>query len=166
MRHSHLYETHINTKDLSKAVEFYQTLGLELAHIIPDRKVAFFWLGDPSEKAQMLGIWEVPDHQFSRSHFALGVTYDELLSVPEFLSNLGIELSASFGLDTSEPIVHTWMPAASYYFADPDGNSLEYITVLDQNSNLELPIMHLSKWEEINTVKNVNNQEASHKVKD
>ncbi|WP_338030855.1 VOC family protein [Cytobacillus citreus] len=155
MRHSQLYETHIQTKDLSKAVAFYQMLGLELAHIIPDRKVAFFWLGDPSKKAQMLGIWEVSDHQFSRSHFAFGVTYDELLGVPEILSSLGIELSASFGLDASEPIVHTWMPAASYYFADPDGNSLEYITVLDQNPNFELPTMHLSKWEEINTEKNV-----------
>lgn len=153
MRHSQLYETHINTKDLNKAVEFYRELNLELAYIIPDRKVAFFWLGDPSKKAQMLGIWEVPEHQFTRSHFAFGVTYDELLNVPEFLSNLGIELSPSFGLDTSEPIVHTWMPAASYYFKDLDGNSLEYITVLDQKPNSELPVMHLSKWEEINSVK-------------
>jgi hypothetical protein len=29
-----------------------------------------------------------------------------------------------------EPVVFPWMPAASVYFDDPDGHSLEYIALL------------------------------------
>ncbi len=145
VRNSTLYETHIYTKDFKKAVSFYQGLNLVLANIIDERKVAFFWLGDPSKREHMLGVWEVQDH-FKQSHFALRVSYAELLQVPEFLANKGINLSPFFGLDTSEPIVHPWMPAASYYFTDPDGNSLEYIAILDDHPSQDLPAMHLSNW--------------------
>lgn len=146
MKQAKIYETHIDTKDLNKAIPFYKGLGLELAYVIPERKVAFFWIGDGAKKEQMLGIWEMPKDKFRRSHFAFGVSYENLLKVPNFLNEQGIELSPSFGLDTSEPVVHTWMPAACYYFSDPDGNSLEYISVLEQEPDDSLPVMHLSKW--------------------
>ncbi|KAA0547126.1 VOC family protein [Bacillus sp. BGMRC 2118] len=150
MKQSIIYETHIETKNLTKAIIFYQELGLHLAHVIPERKVAFFWIGDATKKEQMLGVWETPEETFRPSHFAFGISYENLLQVPTFLAEIGIELTPSFGLDTSEPVVHTWMPAACYYFSDPDGNSLEYISLLKQEANDRLPVMHLSKWLEIN----------------
>jgi lactoylglutathione lyase len=146
MKAAKLYETHVNTRNLEQAVEFYQSLGLELAHFINERRVAFFWLGDAAVKEYMLGIWEMPADNFTPSHFAFGVSLEELLEVPSFLKSRGVKLRPSFGLETTEPIVHPWMPAASYYFADPDGNSLEYLTVLEGTPRSELGAMPLSKW--------------------
>jgi lactoylglutathione lyase len=150
MKNAGLYETHVSTKNLSNAIKFYQELQLELAYTVEERRAAFFWLGDPSRKEQMLGIWEVPEDRFTPSHFAFSVSLNDLLEVPEYLARKGIDLSPSFGLDASEPVVHPWMPAASFYFKDLDGNSLEYIAVLDQEPKQDLPALHLSKWMELN----------------
>jgi lactoylglutathione lyase len=144
-----IYETHVNTRNLEQSIAFYQSLGLELAYVIEERKVAFFWLGDVEKKEQMLGVWEVPAEKFVPSHFAFGVSLEELMKIPSFLEKKGIELRPSFGLDTSEPVVHAWMPAASYYFADPDGNSLEYLALLEGEARPELGAVHLSKWHEV-----------------
>jgi lactoylglutathione lyase len=150
MKNAGLYETHVSTKNLSNAIRFYQELQLELAYTVEERGAAFFWLGDPSRKEQMLGIWEVPEDRFTPSHFAFSVSLKELLEVPDYLARKGIDLSPSFGLDASEPVVHPWMPSASFYFKDLDGNSLEYIAVLEQEPNDGLKPMHLSKWIELN----------------
>ncbi|ART76038.1 glyoxalase [Sutcliffiella horikoshii] len=147
MKNAELYETHVKTISLESAVAFYRSLGLELAYFLEERRVAFFFLGDSGKKQQMLGIWEVNEHEFVRSHFAFKVSLEQLRSVPTFLATKGIELSSSFGLNASEPVVHAWMPAACYYFADPDGNSLEYLALLDQEAKPELGVLHLSEWE-------------------
>lgn len=146
MRNSKIYETHVNTINLEKAIEFYESLELELAYKIEERRVAFFWLGETGKKEQMLGVWEVKEENLERNHFAFFVPYKELLAVPEFLNTKGIALRTSFGLDPVEPVVHTWMPAASYYFSDPDGNSLEYITLLEGEAHPELGVIYLSEW--------------------
>jgi catechol 2,3-dioxygenase-like lactoylglutathione lyase family enzyme len=146
MKNAKLYETHVYTRNLENAISFYQKLDLELAYVINERRVAFFWLGDGAIKEQMLGVWEVPAEEFKRSHFAFYVTYEELVKVPEFLAQKGIQLNPSFGLDPSEPVVHAWMPAASYYFSDLDGNSLEYVTVLEDEPKPELGVVHLTTW--------------------
>lgn len=53
-----LFEAHLTVSDLSRSVAFYQdVLGLELAHTIPARHVAFFWIGAPG--AAMLGLWSI-----------------------------------------------------------------------------------------------------------
>ncbi|WP_108670525.1 VOC family protein [Peribacillus acanthi] len=148
MKNAKLFETHVKTKNLEEAVAFYQNLDLELAYFLKERRAAFFWLGDPAIKEQMLGVWEVPEDKFVPSHFAFYVSYEELLNVPDYLMKKGIELRPDFGLDTSEPIVHTWMPSASYYFKDIDGNSLEYITALNGVPKPKLGAIHLSKWKE------------------
>ncbi|RXI98696.1 VOC family protein [Anaerobacillus alkaliphilus] len=145
MKNAHLYETHVKTKNLEEAITFYQKLELELAYVIPDR-VAFFWLGDSKRKEQMLGVWKVSSDEFVKSHFAFQVTFEELVNTPKYLAEKGIEVVPSFGLDASEPVVHAWMPAASYYFVDNDGNSLEYITVLNDEPIPELGAIHLSTW--------------------
>ncbi|HYK73344.1 MAG TPA: VOC family protein [Pseudoneobacillus sp.] len=146
MKNAKLYETHIQTRNLEEAVTFYKGLELELAYFIAERRAAFFWLGDVNNKEYTLGIWEVSQEHFRSSHFAFHIGYEELLNVPSFLAEKGIELRPAFGLDNSEPVVHAWVPAASYYFLDPDGNSLEYITVLGDKPNSELGAVHLSTW--------------------
>jgi lactoylglutathione lyase len=144
-----IYETHVNTRNLEQSIAFYQSLGLELAYVIEERRVAFFWLGEAGTKEQMLGVWEEPAETFTPSHFAFAVSLDELLKIPSFLEKRGIELRPSFGLDASEPVVHTWMPAASYYFADLDGNSLEYLALLEGEARPELGVVHLSEWQRV-----------------
>ena len=42
-----LFEAHLTVNDLDRAVAFYRDqLALPLAHIFPERKVAFFWTGE------------------------------------------------------------------------------------------------------------------------
>jgi len=46
-----------------------------------------------------------------------------------------------------EPVVFSWMPAASVFFDDPDGNFLEYITMLDDEPQLEFGVLSWSEWQ-------------------
>jgi lactoylglutathione lyase len=125
---------------------------MELAHRIESRRAAFFYFG--TEKKQMLGVWEVKQSEWTRRHFAFGVTLEELLNAPQWLKERGIEPRESFGLQPIEPIVHTWMPAAAVYFNDPDGNSLEFITMLEGKGRPELTgVRYLSEWEALTTNK-------------
>jgi len=48
------------------------------------------------------------------------------------------------GLD--EPMVFAWMPAVSIYFNDPDGNSLEFISMLDGEGKPELGVLSYADW--------------------
>jgi lactoylglutathione lyase len=42
--------------------------------------------------------------------------------------------------------VFAWMPAASLYFHDPDGNSLELLSMLPEAPQPELGIVSWSRW--------------------
>ena len=45
-------------KDAPRAIAFYRdVVGLTLAHTIPERHVAFFWIGQPRQA--MLGLWSI-----------------------------------------------------------------------------------------------------------
>jgi lactoylglutathione lyase len=150
MKHAKLYETHVYTKNLERAIEFYEgKLELEPAYIIQERRVAFFYLGEPGKKEFMLGVWEVPETEFRSNHFAFYLPYEEFMAIPDFLAAKGVEVRGSFGLDASEPIVHCWMPATSLYFRDPDGNSLEYLTLVDGEPQPELGAVHLCDWRKL-----------------
>jgi lactoylglutathione lyase len=65
-----LFETHLTVRDLATSVAFYQDIvGLELAFTLPERRVAFFWIGGRGQA--MLGVWEVGDAPNGmRLHFA------------------------------------------------------------------------------------------------
>jgi len=53
---SGLYETHLTVSDLDRSVTFYRdVVGLELAHTVPKRHAAFFWIG--GRDRSMLGLW-------------------------------------------------------------------------------------------------------------
>ncbi|MGD6833705.1 VOC family protein [Sutcliffiella halmapala] len=42
MKNAILFETHIKTRNLEEAISFYENLGLKLATVIQERRVAFF----------------------------------------------------------------------------------------------------------------------------
>ncbi|KAF0817052.1 MULTISPECIES: VOC family protein [unclassified Cytobacillus] len=147
MQGAKLYEAHLNSGNLERSIKFYEKIGFKLAHTIGDRKAAFFFLGE--NKENMLGIWETKNTPIRKIHIAFSVSAERLREVIPFLTEKGILVRESFGLSPEEPIVHTWMPAASVYFYDPDGHSLEYIAVLEGKAKPYLNPMHLSKWEKI-----------------
>ncbi len=111
-----IYETHLHVSNLRDAISFYQKLKLQLAYVLEERKVAFFYVG---ENRQMLGLWEVEQgKEVKKNHFAFGVAREDITGAIDWLRQLGIEPQKSFGKEPLEPIVHTWMPAASVYFQD------------------------------------------------
>jgi catechol 2,3-dioxygenase-like lactoylglutathione lyase family enzyme len=147
-----LYETHVQTKNLETAIEFYKKLGLDLAHYIEERRAAFFWFDKNKKREQMLGVWEVSEENFHKSHFAFKISYEDIIVAREWLLEKGISPRPAFGLEPSEPMVHTWTPSANIYFYDPDGNSLEFLCLLPKKKNVERDVMYLSEWENIRSV--------------
>ncbi|EWG10146.1 VOC family protein [Cytobacillus firmus] len=147
MQGAKLYEAHLNSSNLERSIKFYENLGFKVAYTTEDRKAAFFFLGE--NKENMLGMWETKDTPIRRNHIAFSVSPEKLRGIIPFLMEKDIAVRESFGLSSAEPIVHTWMPAASIYFYDPDGHSLEYIAVLEGEAKPHLKPMHLSEWEKL-----------------
>ncbi|MEA2743591.1 MAG: hypothetical protein QOF90_1068 [Acetobacteraceae bacterium] len=148
---SGLFEAHLTVSDLDRSVGFYRdVLGLELAHTIPARHVAFFWIGEPG--GAMLGLWSIHSSPMSmRLHIAFRVTLPRVEASVEELRAVGITPRSGFGRqEISEPVVLTWMPAASVYFDDPDGHSLEYICMLPDRPRPDLTVINLSEWRAMN----------------
>jgi lactoylglutathione lyase len=141
-----IYETHLHVRDLKLSMEFYDKLGLTLCYHEPE-KMAFFWVGQARQ--QMLGLWQKPENQIVRSHFAFSVSLRDLEYAPIFLKEQGIPFRDFLGNEGGEPSVHSWMPAAALYFRDPDGHSLEYLALLPDTPRPELGVVPLSKWKEL-----------------
>jgi lactoylglutathione lyase len=131
----HLYETHIPVASTSASEVFYrEVVGLPFAYRDPTRDIVFLWV-DEKEKG-MLGLWG-PTTTYGwqngahrTCHFAFAVSLDQLIQAIEKLKERGIETVGFGGKPTREPSVIGWMPSAQIYFRDPDGHSLEYITLL------------------------------------
>ena len=141
-----LFETHLTVADLDRSVAFYRdVLGLPLARLIPERGVAFFWLGAPG--TAMLGLWKAGEVLRMHLHFAMTVSLGELLAAPERLRAAGVA-SRGFGGDLSdEPVVLCWMPAAAVYFTDPDGHSLEFLAMLPDEPRPDLDVVSWGEWQ-------------------
>jgi lactoylglutathione lyase len=141
-----LFEAHLTVASLDRSIAFYRdTLGLQLAHTVPDRGVAFFWLGEPGHS--MLGLWESgTGPQRMRLHVAFAVELADLLTAPARLRAAGVIPRDFDDQPCDEPVVLAWMPAASVYFHDPDGNLLEYITMLDSLARPELGVVRWADW--------------------
>ncbi len=141
-----LFEAHLTVRDLDRSIAFYRdTLGLRLAHVIPVRNVAFFWMGSPGQS--MLGLWAIGSAPlFMRLHIAFEVVLDQAIASVERLRAAGLRPRSGDGEAIEEPVVLCWMPAASVYFDDPDGHSLEFICMLPDRPRPEAGTMPLSEW--------------------
>lgn len=148
-----LFETHLTVSDLRRSIRFYRDIiGLQLALEVLERNAAFFWIGDPSSyssRRSMLGLWSIGTAPIGLTlHVAFEVAeINDLLDAPKLLKDQGIIPLSFFGIESMEPSVIGWMPAAAIYFRDPDGHMMEYLTMLDDEvARLDLGIVSWSEW--------------------
>jgi len=144
---SDLFEAHLTVSELDRAVTFYgNILGLPLARVFPERRVAFFLIGVPGKA--MLGLWEAGTMPMNVSlHVAFQVALSDLHEAPTRLEKAGVQPRDFAGAPTQEPIVLAWMPAASVFFRDPDNNLLEFIAMLPDPPRPDLGVLPWSDWE-------------------
>ena len=147
-----LFETHLTVSNLQRSIRFYRDIiGLQLAVEASERNAAFFWIGDPSYSSRhsMLGLWSVGTAPLGLNlHVAFEVAaINDLLDAPKRLKDQGIMPLSFFGIESMEPSVIGWMPAAAIYFRDPDGHLMEYLTMLDgKERRPDLGIVSWSDW--------------------
>jgi lactoylglutathione lyase len=141
-----LWETHLTVSNLARSIAFYRdVIGLELAHTVPQRGAAFFWIGRPRQA--MLGLWSIGTSPLAlRLHYAFQVTLDTVIASVAALRDVGLQPRSGGREPIEEPEVIPWVPAASVYFDDPDGHSLEYIAMLPEPARPDLGRMPLSQW--------------------
>ena len=141
-----LFESHLTVSDLERSMAFYEgALGLETAHVVPERRAAFYWLGGPGKS--MLGLWEVGSAPQRLSlHVAFRVEFDDLLDAAWRLREANIIPLDFWGNASDEITVLGWMPAASIYFRDPDGHLLEFLTMLADEPRPELGVVGWERW--------------------
>jgi catechol 2,3-dioxygenase-like lactoylglutathione lyase family enzyme len=141
-----LFEAHLTVKDLQRSMSFFGgALGLELAHVVPERKVAFYWIGSRGDS--ILGLWEAGTgpHRINL-HVAFSVDLDNLLQAADRLREATIIPLDFAGEPTDEPVVFAWMPAAALFFHDPDGNLLEFLSMLPDTPRSYLGVIGWSQW--------------------
>jgi len=141
-----LFESHLTVTDLERSMTFFgQTLGLELAEVFPERRVAFYWIGGRGNS--MLGLWEVgTGPQRMSLHLAFRVDLEDLLAAVERLRAANVIPLDFDGKPTGEPVVIAWMPAASLFFRDPDGNQVEFLSMLPDDPQPDLGVISWSRW--------------------
>jgi lactoylglutathione lyase len=143
----HLYEAHLPVANTEAAAAFYtRVVGLEFAHRDPTRDIVFLWAG--VERRSMLGLWgptTTYGRDFRKSHVAFAMTLPELRSAARSFSQRGVATFDFAGKRTSEPSIIGWMPSAQLYFEDPDGHSIEFVTLLDEEPDA-LFVGSLSEW--------------------
>ncbi len=144
-----LFESHLTVTNLQRSMSFFsQTLGLVPAEVIWERRAAFYWIGGRGNS--MLGLWEVgAGPQRLSLHIAFRADLPHLLDAPARLRAANVVPLDFWGQPTDEPAVLGWMPAASLYFRDPDGNMLELLSMLPNSPQPELGIVSWSRWNQI-----------------
>ena len=143
-----LFEAHLTVADLERSIDFYRgVVGLELAYRAPAISAAFLWVGSRGEA--MLGLWTTGAAPMNVAlHLAFKVPLKEVVSAPRRLRSRGVTPLSFDGVETDEPSVIGWMPAAAVYFRDPDGHLLEHIAMLDAAPDPEHRIVSWSEWTE------------------
>lgn len=140
-----LYETHIQVSNLENAIQFYtEVLGLKLAHRDETRPIIFLWVGEGKEF--MLGLWEQKENLQPR-HFAFSSDKEDILNYSvDYLKTRNLKPYNFLKDGMDKPMVFAWMPALAIYFNDPDGNSLEFISILDGKGQPELGVISYDEW--------------------
>ncbi|AZA47005.1 VOC family protein [Chryseobacterium carnipullorum] len=140
-----LYETHVQVSSLEDSIRFYtEVLGLKLAHRDKTRPIAFLWIGEGKEF--MLGLWEQKENLQPR-HFAFSSSQKDILNYSvDFLKNKHLKPYNFLKDGIDEPMVFAWMPALAIYFNDPDGNQLEFISILKGEGKPELGVISYEEW--------------------
>lgn len=140
-----LYETHVQVSNLENSIKFYtEVLGLQFAHKDETRPIAFLWIG--KNKESMLGLWEQKENLQTR-HFAFTADKEDILDYSvEFLKNKNLKPYNFLKTNTVQPMVFAWMPALAIYFNDPDGNQLEFISILEGDAKPELGVLSYEEW--------------------
>jgi lactoylglutathione lyase len=146
----YLYETHLPVSNTETSKAFYaDVVGLSFAYRDPSRDIVFLWIGQG--RRSMLGLWgpgTLYGTTVHKSHLAIAVTLQELLAAGKRLNSLGVRTYNFTAKETTEPSVIGWMPSAQLYFEDPDGHSLEFITLLDDKPSPNF-IGSFSEWQEL-----------------
>jgi lactoylglutathione lyase len=95
----------------------------------------------------MLGLWSTLTSPMGmKLHYAFQVTVEDAIASIEALKDAGLQPTGLTGQAINEPEVIPWIPAASVYFPDPDGHSLEYIAMLPEAPAPAKNQMPLSEW--------------------
>jgi lactoylglutathione lyase len=140
-----LFETHIKVRNLEESMGFYEkVIGLELGTFESGRRVAIYWI---IKGQSMIGLWEAPEEQVFRQHFAFTTTLENMRTVRETLERHGLQWRNFLDDDSGSLHVFSWMPAVSVYFQDPDGNSLEILAMLPDEPKPELGLIPWEQWE-------------------
>lgn len=144
-----LYETHLFVENLEQSIDFYSNvLGLEQCYLEAERRAAFFWIGKPKEA--MLGLWEKPKEEIEKRHFAFQCDKDDILNKSvDFLKERNLKPFNFLKDGTEQPMVFAWMPAIAIYFSDPDGHSLEFISILEGKARPELGVISYDDWQKL-----------------
>jgi lactoylglutathione lyase len=75
------------------------------------------------------------------------VKIDDLLKTPKWLKAHGVTPLSFYGVESMEPSVIGWMPAAAIYFHDPDCHLIEYLTMIkDKEPRHDMGIIRWSEW--------------------
>lgn len=109
-----LYEIAIPVKNLPRAEAFYRdVLGLEVGMRDEKRNWVFLRAGGQAGMVVLqenAGAWPT-------QHFAFTIEEADMESAAAALRERGVDIDG--------PHFHSWMPATSLYFSDPDGHQLE-----------------------------------------
>jgi lactoylglutathione lyase len=114
----------------------------------PERPAAFFWVGGRGRS--MLGVFSLGSCPLTMRHrLAFQATLQDVLAAPPKLRAAGITPLGGERAPIVEPVVFAWGPAASVFFEDPDGNLLEYISMLPDPPRPELGLVSWNEWQAI-----------------
>jgi catechol-2,3-dioxygenase len=117
-----LGEVSIQVKNLDVMHKFYEeVVGLEVLR--RDESFVFFKVAEGyGGHTQNLALFqaenELNPEQTTLHHIALNVALEDFETEKMRLEGLGLKLNAT---------VHEWLHVRSLYFADPEGNSLEFV---------------------------------------
>jgi lactoylglutathione lyase len=155
-----LFETHLTVSSLTDSIEFYtKIVGLRLAHVLPVRQAAFFWIGPGTNG--MLGLWATgPAPVHLTSHVAFRAPLKDVFAAPRTLRAAGIAPVDFNGRPTDLPVVLAWMPAAAVYFRDPDGHLLQFVAMLPGKACDDCGVLPWHMWELL-TRENASGQEEA-----